>query len=90
MTNSMWKAALCAGVSLVCLPSIASAQSGSQPDPKPTTGLEEIIVTAQRREERLQDVPVSVTAFGAKELERRQITDVRALTENAPSITFTA
>jgi hypothetical protein len=26
-------------------------------------GLEEIVVTAQRREERLQDVPISVTAF---------------------------
>lgn len=90
MTNSMWKAALCASASLALLPSIATAQSGPQADPKPATGLEEIIVTAQRREERLQDVPVSVTAFGARELERRQITDVRALTENAPSITFTA
>ena len=87
MTNSSWKSALCAGVSLVFLPSIASAQAAPQAAP---TGLEEVIVTAQRREERLADVPVAVTAFGARELERRQITDVRALTENAPSITFTA
>ncbi len=87
MTNSSWKSALCASVSLVFLPSIASAQAAPQATP---TGLEEVIVTAQRREERLADVPVAVTAFGARELERRQITDVRALTENAPSITFTA
>ena len=28
-----------------------------------TVGLEEITVTAQRREERLQDTPISITAF---------------------------
>jgi len=77
------------------LPSVALAQSsGRAPESDnhagEPTGLEDVIVTAQRREQRLQDVPVAVTAFGVRELERRQITDVRALTENAPSVTFTA
>ncbi|MBJ7483316.1 TonB-dependent receptor [Brevundimonas sp.] len=91
MSRTMRKAALFAGASLFWLPSLAMAQSVPvQPEPEVATGLEEVIVTAQRREERLQDVPVAVTAFSARELDRRQITDVRALTENAPSITFTA
>lgn len=92
MTSSMWKFVLCATVSALCLPAAAVAQSAAPAgtESQEATGLEEIIVTAQRREQRLQDVPVAVTAFGARELERRQITDVRALTENAPSITFSA
>ncbi len=43
----------------------AQAQTG--------TTLEEITVTAQRRSENLQSVPIAITAFTASELERRQI-----------------
>lgn len=89
MKTSTWKIALCASVSVLGLPFAAVAQAVPV-EPETATGIEDVIVTAQRREQRLQDVPVAVTAFGAIELERRQITDVRALTENAPSITFTA
>lgn len=95
MTAVHWKALLCASASVLVLPSAALAQTtGAAPEPEAPAsgprGLEDVIVTAQRREQRLQDVPVAVTAFGVRELERRQIADVRALTENAPSITFTA
>ncbi len=37
------------------------------------TGLEEITVTAQRREQNLQQVPIAVSAFSEAELQRRQI-----------------
>lgn len=53
-------------------------------------GLTDIIVTAQRRAERLQDVPVAVTALDSRELERRQVTDIQALASNAPAITFSS
>jgi iron complex outermembrane receptor protein len=42
------------------------------------SGLEEIIVTAQRREERLQDVPISVTALSAQTLDLRESLDGRS------------
>ena len=35
-----------------------------------TLALEEIVVTARKREESLQDIPVSVTAFTAEQMER--------------------
>ncbi|MEM8562892.1 MAG: hypothetical protein AAGF57_11690, partial [Pseudomonadota bacterium] len=35
--------------------------------------LEEVVVTAQRREQNLQDVPVSLTAFSGETLEERNI-----------------
>jgi iron complex outermembrane receptor protein len=47
--------------------------------------LEEITVTAQRREQSLQDVPVAVTAFSAEAIEKQNIksaTDYLALTPN--------
>ncbi|NBW23570.1 MAG: Plug domain-containing protein, partial [Caulobacteraceae bacterium] len=89
MKTSTWKIGLCASVSALGLPFAAFAQTAPA-EPETAIGIEDVIVTAQRREQRLQDVPVAVTAFGTAELERRQITDVRALTENAPSVTFTA
>jgi iron complex outermembrane receptor protein len=52
----------------------------------PSQGLEEIVVTAQRRSERLQDVPVAVTAFSSEQLERQNITDVHSLAGLSPSL----
>ncbi|MEH6676548.1 MAG: TonB-dependent receptor, partial [Phenylobacterium sp.] len=45
--------------------------------------LEEVVVTAQRRAQSLQDVPVTVTAFGAEQVEEariREVQDVATLT----------
>jgi iron complex outermembrane receptor protein len=50
------------------------------------SALEEITVTAQRREENLQTVPVAVTAFTAAEIERRQISDTFDLVQHVPNL----
>lgn len=47
---------------------------------------DEIVVTAQRRTERLQDTPVAVTALSPKLLETRQITEVRDLGRSVPNL----
>ncbi len=49
-------------------------------------GVAEIVVTAQRRSESLQDVPVSVVAVTSESLEARNIQDVRQLYLAAPSL----
>ena len=51
------------GASLLAVPPALQAQA-------PSGQLEEIIVTARQREERIEDVPVSITAFTASETER--------------------
>ena len=53
------------------------------------TGIEEILVTAQRAEENIQDVPIAVTAFTSDSLELQQIDTFGDLQFNAPNITFT-
>lgn len=48
--------------------------------------LEEIIVTARKREESIQDVPVAVTALSAAELQRSSIRDLRDITAFVPNL----
>lgn len=54
--------------------------------PETQIGVEEIIVTAQRREESLQKVPVAVTAFTAQALADMRIDSIRDITGLAPSL----
>lgn len=48
--------------------------------------IEEIVVTSRRRAETVQDVPLSVTAFGERELERLAPTTLRDLDTMAPNV----
>lgn len=66
---------------IVTTPAIAQTT-----DKEVATG--EIIVTAQKREERLQDVPLAVTAVTGEMLENRQINDTSSLVAAVPSLSF--
>ena len=59
----------------------------AQEAPAPAT-VDDIIVTATKREERLIDVPVAVTAIGSQQLENSGVSDIRELTGLAPSVQF--
>lgn len=48
--------------------------------------LEEVIVTAQKREQSLQDVPVAVSAFNAEAIKKTGVKDMFDLQVNAPSL----
>ena len=57
--------------------------------PTDTTGeLGEIVVTAQRRSERLQDVPMSIQAFSQQSLDQQGVRSVDDLTRVSPGVTF--
>lgn len=70
---------------------VAYAQT-STPDAEEVTDVDAddrvIVVTARKSEERLQDVPLSMEAFSAREIERRGIRDLDSLARNSTSITF--
>src|SRR6478735_4338465 len=69
--------------------------AGAQQSPSPVevsgteTGLENIMVTARRYEEKLQDVPVAVSAYGTETLELRNIVDMQSLANIAPGLAIT-
>ena len=50
--------------------------------------LEEIIVTAQKREQSLQDVPLAVAVLDEESLDRAQFSDFRSITQLSPSVSF--
>lgn len=66
------------------------AQGQRNPD-APTTraSLEEVIVTARRRQESLQKTPIAVSAFSGEDLRDRGITNIKELTKSVPSLEIT-
>lgn len=48
--------------------------------------LEEIVVTAQKREERLQDIPIAITALTANELAKRGVVSFDGVAASTPSV----
>jgi iron complex outermembrane receptor protein len=75
---------LVAGASLTIVTPLATAQNtpSAAQAAESGFGLEEIVVTARRRDERLIDVPVSVTAVTSQDIERlslRQFEDVKGV-----------
>jgi len=56
--------------------------------PAATGGLEEIVVTAQRRTEKLQDVPISISAFSSEQMDAQGVRDIDAIARLTPGITF--
>ncbi len=85
---TMSRRCLRAGVfhsSLLLLSSLVMFQPSFAAEQGRSGVIEEIVVTAQKREERLQETPVSVTAFSASDIEAlgfRQSVDVTAQTPN--------
>lgn len=73
-------------VRLLCLGVGAIAVNGSPPVlAQSRVVLDEIIVTAQKREENLQEVPLSISAVSAEQLELRNIEGLDDLNGVAPN-----
>ncbi|MDX2221843.1 MAG: TonB-dependent receptor [Rhodospirillaceae bacterium] len=76
-----------AGVALSALLACAqTANAQTQQSAQENVGLEEIVVTAQRREQSLQSVPIAISAFTAAELEKRQVTKTLDLVNFVPNM----
>lgn len=71
-------ASVCAAPFALCTP--AAAQDGASAE-------DEIIVTARRREESLQDVPISISVQSAEQLDQRGAADITVLQQTTPNAT---
>lgn len=80
--------------SLLASPAFATqqAQASDAVEPaqaaQPSGGLEEIVVTARKREENLQSTPLSVSAFGGEALAQRGVQQVSDVTSYVPNVQF--
>ena len=79
-------AALARAVSLAAALLATGARAQQGPDGHEEPGIQEVIVTAQRREEKLQDVPIAVSAFGSDQLQSRGISNISELGSLAPNV----
>jgi len=84
--NRYVKTALLAGAAWSALSTFAIAQDAAPQSG--ATSVDDVIVTARRREENLQDVPVAVTAVSAEALENRGTADITELARSTPSLTL--
>lgn len=66
----------CSSLAIMAVPALAQSMT---PTAAPG-GLEEIVVTAQKRAESLQNTPLAVSAISAEAIEQRGITDISTLT----------
>ncbi|HVI30642.1 TonB-dependent receptor [Phenylobacterium sp.] len=83
--KALMKAALLAGAAWSVIPTLALAQDVAPADEVGV--VEELVVTARRREETLKDVPVAVTAVTAERLEQTGAVDITTLQQTTPNLT---
>src|SRR5579864_4001807 len=80
-------ALLLVGVAPVLAQEQASTTAAATPE---AGGLAEIVVTAERRAENIQNVPIAVTAFTADALQSRNLTNVQTLGALSPGVNLDA
>ncbi len=91
--TSMRRSAYAAGASLLALAvGLSTTRAEAQPTPpapKPAgKGVEEVVVTARKRSERLQKVPIAITVLGGAQIAQNKIVSIVNLGEVTPSLTF--
>lgn len=84
----MKKSGLSTSVSVFALASLSLLATDFQTAHAQGLALEEIVVTARKRDESLLEVPVSITAFTSADIEQRGIYDVRDVSIRTPSFQY--
>jgi len=75
-----------AALGTLCNGLVLAADAG--PATEPSTQVQEVVVTAQYREERLQDIPIAITAITAQQIEQQGAQKLSDVLTTAPSVAF--
>jgi len=87
MTRSYVVACFLASTAMTGFASTAAAQGGaSAPASGSSVNVEELVVTARRREERILDVPLSIAAVGAEEIRTRGLVNSEDYLRGMPGV----
>ena len=82
------KCSVAATIVSILVASALSPVASAEEQPAEKSDLEEIVVTAEKREVGVKDIPISIYAASGKSLENSGITTVQGLTQLAPSLQF--
>ncbi|MGH8138954.1 MAG: TonB-dependent receptor [Steroidobacteraceae bacterium] len=88
---SMWVAVVALGTAPLAAADAAPADAAAPPGPAEVgeTQVSEVVVTARKRgEERLQDIPTAITAFGEQTLQKMGVKDFTDIAYQVPGLTF--
>jgi iron complex outermembrane recepter protein len=75
---------------LALLAAVCGAPGWAEEQPAGPAGLSEVIVTAQKRSENIQDVPISVVALSAQQVQDAGVSDLKNMTVLTPGLTVTS
>jgi iron complex outermembrane receptor protein len=87
-TRARLVAIVSTGLFGAALASEAFAQQAAAPVERRGDGLEEIVVTAQKRESTVETTPISITAISGTDLQDRGITDITSLVQSVPGVSM--
>jgi len=73
---------------VLTMPAVSLAQTNTAKAKPMSNQPEEIVVTARKIEEKLQDAPVSVTAFSARNIENQGISSINDLAKQTPGLSY--
>lgn len=90
MKRTIVAATSVAALGLQPLPTLAQSAVGSAAARSAADSIEEVVVTARRREENLQVVPVSVTVIGGEQLAQKGILSTWDLAGHVPSLAISS
>jgi iron complex outermembrane receptor protein len=90
MYRFRWTLFATAGAAALLATPAGAQTEGRREQAAQAPALEEIVVTARKRSESLLDIPVSITAFSAAEIEKADVFDIREITKFSPGFTFQA
>src|SRR4051794_413366 len=79
-----------ATILLTLLAAASGAPGWAEDQPISQAGLSEVIVTAQKRAENIQDVPISVIALSAQQVQDSGVSDLKNMTVLTPGLTVTS
>src|SRR5258706_2601305 len=90
MNNRTCRATLLGLLASTALATPAFAQNppASVPTPAQASDQDSIIITATKREENMQNVPISVQVLGTKKLDQLNISNFEDYTKQLPSVSF--
>ena len=89
-SKKMRKSGWYSGLGLLAMAAPLQAQQSLEAASAPGSGIDEVIVTAQKRAENIQDVPLSIQALVAETLSERNIQSFNDYAKYLPSLTYSS